>query len=95
MKHVIIAWNKVNNFQPLLLQGQDDHLKTKERWGIIKELFQEKNITYKEIFSQKGSVLNKIVSLVYLLDYVSIYNAVISKIDPTPVEEIDFVKNRL
>jgi len=91
----IVAWNKVNNFQPLLLQGQDDHLKTKERWGIIKELFQEKNITYKEIFSQKGSVLNKIVSLVYLLDYVSIYNAVISKIDPTPVEEIDFVKNRL
>ena len=70
-------------------------MKTKERWGIIKELFQEKNITYKEIFSQKGSVLNKIVSLVYLLDYVSIYNAVISKIDPTPVEEIDFVKNRL
>ena len=50
---------------------------------------------YKEIFSPNGNVLSKITSLIYLLDYVSIYKAIISNIDPTPVKEIDFIKKRL
>ena len=91
----IVAWNKPKKFQPILLQGKDDHIKTKERWKIVKEFFQEKDIEYKKIISPEGSVLSKIVSLVYLLDYTSIYNAIISKIDPTPVKEIDFIKKRL
>jgi glucose/mannose-6-phosphate isomerase len=33
--------------------------------------------------------------LIYLLDMASIYNAAISKIDPSPVNSIDFVKKRL
>jgi len=74
---------------------ENDYEKTKERWEIIKELFHEKNIPYKEIFSQEGSILNKLVCLIYLLDYTSIYNAIISKTDPTPIKSIDFIKKRL
>jgi len=33
--------------------------------------------------------------LIYLLDYTSIYKAVISETDPTPVRSIDFIKSRL
>ena len=91
----IVAWDKPKNVQPILIQGKDDYVKTKERWKIIKELFHEKGIPYKEIFSQEGSILNKLVCLIYLLDYASIYNAIISKIDPSPVNSIDFIKKRL
>ena len=91
----IVAWDKPKNVQPILIQGKDDYVKTKERWEIIKELFREKDIQYKEIFSQEGSILSKLVCLIYLLDYTSIYNAIISKTDPTPVKSIDFVKKRL
>ena len=91
----IVAWDKPKNVQPILIQGKDDYEKTKERWKIIKELFHEKNIPYKEIFSQEGSILNKLVCLIYLLDYASIYNAIISKTDPTPIKSIDFIKKRL
>jgi len=91
----IVAWNKPKNVQPILIQGKDDYVKTKERWKIIKELFREKGIPYKEIFSQEGSILNKLVCLIYLLDYASIYNAIISKTDPTPIKSIDFIKKRL
>ncbi len=91
----IVAWDKPKNVQPILIQGKDDYEKTKERWKIIKELFHEKNIPYKEIFSQEGSILNKLVCLIYLLDYTSIYNAIISKTDPTPIKSIDFIKKRL
>jgi len=91
----IVAWDKLKNVQPILIQGKDDYTKTKERWKIVKELFHEKDIQYKEIFSQEGSILNKLVCLIYLLDYASIYNAIISKTDPTPIESIDFIKKRL
>ena len=91
----IVAWNKPKNVQPILIQGKDDYVKTKERWKIIKELFREKGIPYKEIFSQEGSILNKLVCLIYVLDYASIYTAIISKIDPSPVNSIDFIKKRL
>ena len=91
----IVAWDKPNNIQPILIQGKDDFVKTKERWKIVKELFSEKGIPYKEIFSQQGNILNKLVGLIYLLDYTSIYNAIISKTDPSPIKSIDFIKKRL
>jgi glucose/mannose-6-phosphate isomerase len=91
----IVAWDKPKNIMPILIQGKDDYVKTKERWKIIKEFFGEKDIPYKEIFSQEGSILNKLVCLIYLLDYASIYNAIISKTDPSPIKSIDFIKKKL
>jgi glucose/mannose-6-phosphate isomerase len=91
----IVSWETPSNIQPILLQGKDDHVKTQDRWNIMKEFFQERQIGYKEIFSVDGNILTKLVCLIYLLDMTSIYNAVISKIDPSPVNSIDFVKKRL
>ncbi|MEM3089025.1 MAG: SIS domain-containing protein [Candidatus Nitrosotenuis sp.] len=91
----IVAWERESSVQPILLEGVDDYTKTKERWQIIKEYFKEKNIEYKEIFSVKGNILSKLIGLIYLLDYASIYYAVMNKTDPSPIESIDFVKNRL
>ncbi len=91
----IVSWEVSSNIQPILLQGKDDHFKTKDRWNIMKEFFEEKQIEYKEIFSINGSILTKLVCLFYSLDMTSIYNAAVSKIDPSPVNSIDFVKKRL
>jgi len=91
----IVSWEIPSIVQPILMQGKDDHNKTRERWQIIKEFFQEKEIDYKEIFSVDGSILSKLVCLIYTLDMTSIYNAVIGKIDPSPVNSIDFIKNKL
>jgi glucose/mannose-6-phosphate isomerase len=77
------------------LQGQNDYVKTKERWKILKEYFTKNNIDYKEIISEKGSILTKLVCLIYLFDYASIYYAILGGIDPTPVRSIDFIKARL
>jgi len=91
----IVSWTKPSEVKPILVQGDDDYIKTKERWKILKEFFNEKNIDYKEIQSVNGSILSKLINLIYLFDYASIYRAALSEIDPTPVEAIDFVKNRL
>ena len=91
----IVAWERNSNVQPILIQGKDDFIKTKERWQILKEFFQQNNIEYKEIHSIGGDILSKIITLIYLLDYSTIYKAILLKIDPTSVNQIDFVKQRL
>ena len=78
-----------------MIKGKDDFSKTIERWGILEEFFKEKEIDCFEIRSIEGNILSKIVNLIILLDYSSIYHAVLNEIDPSPVRAIDFVKDRL
>jgi len=91
----IVSWEKSSDVQPILSQGIDDHIKTKERWVILKEYFKQNNIDFREVFSVKGNILSKLVNLIYFFDYTSIYKAIIQEIDPSPIKSIDFVKNRL
>ena len=91
----IVAWENKTDVQPILIQGYDDYIKTKERWKIFKEFLQSKQIDFKEINSEEGNILSKIMHLIYLLDYSTIYHAIESKIDPSPVKSIEFIKKRL
>ncbi len=91
----IVSWEKKSEVKPILIEGQDDYIKTKERWSILKEYFEKNNIDYREIFSVKGGILSKLINLVYQLDFIAIYRAVLSGIDPSPIKSIDFVKSRL
>jgi glucose/mannose-6-phosphate isomerase len=90
----VVAWEKDSRPRPICIRGHDDYVKTKERWDIMKEFFEQKQIEYKEIFSVKGGILTKLVNLIYLLDYSTIYLAVMSGIDPSPVDSINFIKSR-
>ena len=81
--------------KPILLRGPEDYHHTKERWEILKEYFTENNIDFWEISAVEGNVLTKIINLIYLLDFATIYKAVINKIDPNPVKSIDFIKKKI
>ena len=91
----IVSWEQKNNVIPIMIKGADDYIKTKERWEILKKFFYEKDIEYKEIFSGEGNILTKLMRLIYLLDYASIYKSVLSEMDPSPVESINFIKKNL
>jgi len=91
----IVSWEKPSSVQPVLLEGEDDYVKTKERWKILKEYFEKNNIDYRQVFSVKGSILSKLIVMIYFLDYTTIYRAVMLGVDPSPIKSIDFVKNRL
>ena len=91
----VVAWEKPSVIQPILLRGYDDYIKTQERFEIIKEFFAKNNIEYKEINSVSGNILTKLITLNYLLDYTSIYRAILSEIDPTPVSSINFIKSKI
>ena len=91
----IVSWEKPSDIVPIMIEGKDDHVKTKERWTILRQYFEENNITYKEISSLEGGILSKIMSLIYLLDYATIYYAARLGINPSPIKSIDFIKERL
>ena len=91
----IVSWEKKSDVMPILIRGSEDHIKTKERYEILKEFFIKKKIKYEEVISGEGNILSKLITLIYLLDYATIYKAVIDNIDPSPVNAIDFIKNEL
>jgi glucose/mannose-6-phosphate isomerase len=91
----VVSWQLPSNVLPILLQGDDDYVKTKERWNIMKEYFDENSINFSEILSIKGNILSKLICLIYLLDYTTLYRAVLSQVDPAPIPAINFIKNRL
>ena len=91
----IVSWERDSSIKPILIRGTEDYIRTKERWKIIQEYFKKNNIDFWEVFSVDGSVLSKIINLIYLLDFSTIYGAIINKIDPHPVNSIDYIKKRL
>lgn len=91
----IVPWEKPSFIQPIFIQGDEDYYKTKERWEIIKKIFNKNKINYKEIHSTSGNILTKLINLIYLLDFASLYRAVIAETDPGPVKTIDLIKQEL
>jgi len=91
----IVSWEKQSFVKPILIKGKNDYIKTKERWAVLKEFFDKKNIDCYEIDSTEGSILSKIINLIYLFDYATIYRAIILEIDPSPVIPIEFIKTKL
>ena len=91
----IVSWERESNVKPILLRGSHDYIKTKERFDILKEYFKENKIDFREIFSNDKSILSKAICLVYLLDYTTVYFSILSKMDPSPVNSIDYIKKRM
>jgi glucose/mannose-6-phosphate isomerase len=91
----IVSWEQNSSIKPILIRGTDDYVKTKERWETLKKYFKENNIDFWELFSIDGDVFSKIINLIYLLDFSTIYKAILSGIDPHPVNSIDYIKKHL
>ena len=91
----IVSWERPSSMVPIMIEGKDDHIKTKERWKILREYFEVNNIKYNEIQSVDGNILSKVMCLIYTLDYSTIYYAVQLGIDPSSIWSIDFIKDRL
>ena len=91
----IVSWETKSNVRPILIQGKNDYSKTKKLWKIIKQYFRINKIEFIEVHSIEGNILSKLICLIYLLDYSTIYYAVLNKKDPTPINSIEFVKNKM
>ncbi len=90
----IVAWVKKANVIPIIISGPDDYHKTKILWKKFKIFLKERNINYYQINTVNGSILTKLVYLIYLCDYASIYSSILTETDPSPVEPIKYFKQK-
>lgn len=79
----------------LMLRSSLDHPRVQKRWDVTRELLEREGVAAAEIHGRGESALAQLLSLIHFGDYVSFYLAMLNEVDPTPVEIIAFLKQRL
>jgi len=79
----------------VFLNDHGTHPRVAIREGITKQIVSQYAGDVTEIESQGTGLLARLFSLIYFGDWVSLYLAVINKVDPEPVAVIDFLKKEL
>jgi glucose/mannose-6-phosphate isomerase len=85
-----------DKFVILLIRDKEEPLEIMTRIDVTKKMvFDERAKNVIEVFSKGKSNLAKILSTIFVGDFVSIYLAFLYGIDPTPVKIIDKLKEQL
>jgi glucose/mannose-6-phosphate isomerase len=79
----------------VFLRDKGDHAQTQRRFELTRELVAGKAGAVHEVWSKGDSLLARMLSLIYLGDFVSLYLAYLNNVDPTPVQVIESFKSRL
>lgn len=79
----------------IILRDKHDHQRVQKRMEITKEIVINTVSGVTEIWSTGEGRLARLFSLTYIGDFMSVYLATLYGTDPTPVKNIDFLKNRL
>lgn len=84
-----------NIFSLIILRDNFENERIKLRIDSTKEILRNSFPVIFEFFATGESRLARMLSLIYLGDYVSVYLAILKSIDPTPVVPIDRLKKDL
>ena len=79
----------------IILRDKYDSPRIKKRIEITSKIIRGKACGLDFLYSRGKSLLARLFSLIYLGDWVSYYLAILNRIDPTPVEAIDYLKKEL
>lgn len=97
----IMAWEFANgktfhgNLGVLVLRDAADHKRIQHRMDVTRQLLSEKAGYWEEVSTTGDSKLARMISLINLGDWVSLYLAYLRDIDPTPIGLIDRLKSEL
>ena len=84
-----------HHFSLLLLRDQGDHKRIQKRIDITRDLLKQSIADVFEIYSEGHSHLSRLLSLIYIGDYISVYLAILRRFDPSPVKTIEALKKQL
>jgi glucose/mannose-6-phosphate isomerase len=84
-----------HDFSFVVLRDNEDIERMKKRIEVTKSLISGNVGGIAEVWSQGKSLLARMMSLIFYGDYLSVYLAALSGIDPTPVEIIEKLKKEL
>ena len=79
----------------VILRDKGMHPRVAKRMDITREMIRKEGAAVIEIWSRGEDLLGRIFSLIYTGDFISYYLAILYGIDPTPVEQVTYLKNQL
>lgn len=79
----------------IFMKDKEDYERIKMRMNITEEIFAKHTDTILNIESNAENRLARIFDLIYLGDWVSFYLSILNKVDPTPVNVIQDLKEKL
>ena len=85
----------VSRIKVVLLRSPSFNRRVKLRYEVTCELLDRAGIVHEFVDSEGSSLLSQMMSLVMVGDYVSYYLAILYRVDPSPVEVINYLKERL
>jgi glucose/mannose-6-phosphate isomerase len=96
MNHNEIAGYKCmdRKYTAILLRDSNDNERVRKRMDISRDLMRER-VDVEEVNVKGESLLARMISTVYLGDFVSYYLALHNRVDPSPVEIIESLKKKL
>lgn len=95
----IVGWRNpksvMKDLVVILLRDKGDYIRVKKRMDISKSIIEKEGVKVIEVHSEGKSILSRIFSLIYIGDFVSFYLAILNDVDPTPVDNVTYLKKEL
>ena len=91
----IVGYRSIDRkFTAILIRDKNDNDRIKKRMDICKKIMEQAVDVY-DVEVQGNSLLARMLSTIYLGDFVSYHLALWNRVDPTPVEIIEDMKKKL
>ncbi len=85
----------VSKFMALFLRSAHDHPRNRRRAQVTREIYMTSGFNTDEIEAQGQSPLAHMLTALHYGDYVAYYLAMAYGVDPTPIPQIDYLKEQL
>ncbi|PAU93048.1 bifunctional phosphoglucose/phosphomannose isomerase [Aliifodinibius salipaludis] len=95
----IVGWEQIvhltGRLSVILLIDKEDNPRVQRRMEIVEELVEDQTASLHILKTRGQTRLARMFSLIQLADWTSLYLAVVSNVDPTPIAKIDLLKSKL
>ncbi|NQV09467.1 bifunctional phosphoglucose/phosphomannose isomerase [Candidatus Woesearchaeota archaeon] len=87
--------NKVGDFYVIIIRDNDEHYRIRKRINATKALIKRKGTSVTEMVIRGDSYLTKLLSAIYIGEWVGYFLAIEYETDPSPVDIIEDLKKQL
>lgn len=95
----IVGWQNpkklFKNFVVIMLRDKGVHPRVAKKMDITCDILKKDGVSILEIWSRGEDLLSRVFSLIYIGDFISYYLAILYGVDPTPVDKVTYLKNKL
>ncbi len=95
----IVGWENpkdlMKHFAVIMLRDRGDHPRVSRRMEISSSIMKKTGAQIIGVDSRGEGLLGRIFSLIYIGDFASLYLAILNGADPTPVDNVTYLKKEL